>query len=185
LRFSMWGTSVARTNDFFKKMERLLLGGGNCLLLRELLDFDLKKVDVDEAPDTIGLLEQKIESLNPICSWWLSSLKEGVILNLDFAEDDWPECVGRQVVRDAFLSYSKQRGVRSWLPDASSFGRHFSKCCPGARSQRSGDRATRLRSYTLPTLKECRDQFELFIGHKLEWEDVEPNNVIDATNFFS
>ncbi len=189
-RFAVFNVGSERKRDkkFFVQMRELLDDkDGNRLLLRELLSFDLASMDVDEAPETVGLLEQKLESLNPIHSWWYSSLREGTILSLDFTDEVWPSRVGRQSLREAFLVYSRARGIRSWLPDASVFGRHFSKACPGARSQRAGGRDSRLRAYTMPNLAECREQFDLFIGHTLEWEpeDSNTNNAIDAAELFS
>lgn len=187
-RFAVFKIGVNRIRDkpYFRKMKYLLESrGGNRLLLKELMDFDIDSVDVDEAPETEGLLDQKIESLSAIHSWWYSSLKEGAVLNLEFSGEEWPKQVGRQAMREAFLDYSKARGVRSWLPDSSVFGRQFAKCCPGAKDQRGGTRTNRLRNYALPTLLECRRQFELFIGQKIKWDDVQVENVIDAKSLFS
>lgn len=187
-RYAIFNVGTGRQKDgkFFKRIRELLVdGGGNRLLLRELLDFDLSTVDVSTAPETLGLLEQKIESLNPVASWWLSSLREGTILGLEFQEEDWPTHVGKQGLRDAFTKSTKARGVRSWLPDASVFGREFSKVCPGAKSQRPRGQGARGRGYGMPTLAQCRDQFSGFIGHDMEWEDELPNNVVDAKHLFS
>lgn len=187
-RFAVFNVGMARQTDkpYFIKMKKLInKKGGNRLLLRELMDFDLESVDVNEAPDTIGLLEQKLESLNPIHSWWYSCLKEVTIFGQDFGEG-WPESIGRAQLRDAYLIYAKQRGIRSWLPDASVFGRTFQKCLTSVRSTRSRDGGSRVYTYRLPDLQTCREQFEQFIRHKIEWEDEEePSNVIDAVNLFS
>ena len=128
---------------------------------------------------------QKIESLNPVHAWWLGSLKEGAILNLDFTDNDWPKSAGREAIRSAFLAYARARGIRSWLPDAATFGRKFTECLPGIESVRLRDGSNRTRIYVLPNLAESREQFDHFIGHKLEWEELEPSNVIDATELFS
>lgn len=185
-RFAVFNIGDKRRKDkkFFIKMRKLIdLKGGNRLLMRELLDIDLSKIDINDAPETQGLLDQKIESLIPIHSWWLGSLHEGAILHLDFAED-WPKTIGREQLRSAFLSHAKSRGVRGWLPDAATFGRHLGQALPGIESKRLRGSMTRVRQYILPDLMHSRIQFELFIGHKIEWEDVEPSNVIDAVNLF-
>jgi len=181
------GNKRRRDKSFFIKMKNLLESkGGNRLLMRDLKQFDLSSVDVDEAPDTIGLLEQKVESLNPIHSWWLGSLKEGVILNLDFAGDEWLRTVGRDQLRSAFLNFAKGRGIRSWLPDAASFGRTLLKASPDIESKRPRGGESRQRAYMIPDLDTCRAHFSTFIGHKMAWEeDEEPSNVIDATKMFS
>jgi len=181
-RFAVFNIGAKRRLDkqFFTDM-RVLIDekGGNRLLLRELMDFDLSQIDVNDAPDTEGLLEQKIESLSLVHTWWLGCLQEGVILDLDFAEDGWPAEVGKELLRKAFQKFSKQRGVRSWLPDASNFAKEIQKCCPGVHSKRVSTGSGRMRAYIVPELKACREQFEEFIGHSLKWEDSEGEKVID------
>lgn len=188
-RFAVFNVGNKRQKDkkFFVTMRTLLEEkGGNQLLMRELLDFDLSLVDIDDAPDTQGLLDQKIESLNPIHSWWLNSLQEGAILHLDFTESDWPKTVGRERLRSAFLVYAKERGIRSWLPDAANFGRQFSQTLPGISTKRVRGSGTRQRIYLLPSLEQCRKHFSHFIGHTLDWDDSEsPSNIIDAVDIFS
>lgn len=187
-RFAVFNIGDARQTDkpYFKKMRKLIdTKGGNRLLLRELLAFDLESIDVNEAPDTIGLLEQKIQSLDPIHSWWFSCLKEGDIYGMEF-QRGWPESVGRSQLRDAYLIYAKGRGIRSWLPDASSFGRIFQKGVPDIRSKRARSGTDRTWSYIVPNIHDCREKFEQFIRHKITWEEDEyPSNVIDAINIFS
>ena len=186
-RFAVFNVSDARQADkkYFIKMKTLIdYKGGNRLLLKELMDFDLNTVDINEAPDTIGLLEQKIESLNTIHSWWLSCLKEGIIFGLDFGEN-WPESISRSQLRDSYLVYAKQRNIKSWLPDASTFGKMFQKCLPGLQSKRSREGHSRAWTYLFPTLPVCRIHFEKFIRHKLEWEDEEQSNIDDTINIFS
>ena len=187
-RFAVFNVSNAREKDkpYFIKMKQLIdFKGGNRLLLRELMDFDISTVDVNQAPDTIGLLEQKIASLNPIHSWWYSCLKEGTIFGLDFAEN-WPANINRSQLRDSYLVYAKQRGIRSWLPDASTFGRTFQRCLPGLQSQRLREGKSRAWTYIFPTLPACRLQFEKFIRHKLEWDDDgEQTDMNDASYLFS
>jgi len=181
-RFAIFNVGDGRQKDtnFFDPMKELIDNkGGNRLLMRNLLDFDLSTVDVNDAPDTQGLLDQKIESLNIIHSWWFSSLKEGAILHLDFSENDWPKTIGREILRNAFLAYTKQRGIRTWLPDEAGFGKEFKKVVPGAQNQRLRDGTSRQRLYALPSLLECRGEFDKFIGHEIEWEDTEPSNVLD------
>lgn len=180
-RFAVFnvGDERQRDRDFFKKMRSLIDNkGGNRLLLRELLDFDLSGVDVNDAPITAGLLEQKIESLNSVHAWFFQSLKDGAFLNLDFSEG-WPKEIGREQLRSAYGQYARERGIRSWLPDAGAFGRDLLKCCPSLGTRRKRDGTTRTRTYTLPSLEGARKEFDEFIGHKIEWEPTDEGDVIE------
>lgn len=187
-RFAVFnvGSKRMRDKNFFTEMRECLDDkGGSRLLLRELKNYDLSSIDINEAPETEGLIDQKLETLEPVHAWWYSSLVDGAILNLDFQEQNWPENVGKDQLRDAFFSYAKKRGVSKWLPDASSFGRDIKKCCPEITEKRLRDSGSRLRVYQMPNLQACRHQFDAFIGHKLNWEDIESGaNVIDAKKLF-
>ncbi len=184
-RFAVFNVGDKQRQDksFFKRMRVLLEEkGGNRLLMRELMQFDLDSVDLDDAPQTEGLLDQKVASLNLIHSWWLSCLKEGTILSLDLVED-WPVAISRQALREAFLTYSKARGVKSWLPDSSTFGKEISKVCREIKSRRLGGRHSRQYSYLIPKLEDSQKQFEEFIGHKISWDTGKI--IPDADYFFS
>ena len=181
-RFAVFNVGTGRRRDkaFFVEMTTLLeKQNGKRLLLTELHNFDLSSVDINDAPQTAGLLDQKVESLPPVAAWWLSSLKDGAILNLDFGNGDWPTNIGREQLREAFSSYAKNRGIRSWLPDASAFGRDLLKCCPGIETKRLRDGTNRVRSYKIPSLETSRSQFDTFIEHSVVWEPIDDDNVID------
>ena len=182
-RFAVFNIGDERQKDgkFFKEMKTLIDNkGGNRLLLTELLKMDLSQIDVNDAPITAGLLEQKIESLNSLHAWFFASLKDGAILNLDFNESGWPTEIGREQLRAAYSAYARERGIRSWLPDAAAFGRDLTKCCKGLGTTRKRGGVGRARTYTLPNLKEARAQFDEFIGHSVEWEqDDDDQNVIE------
>lgn len=188
-RFAVFNVGSERRRDkaFFIKMRRLLEEkDGIRLLMRELLDFDLNSVDINEAPDTQGLIEQKIASLNPIHAWWYSSIKEGMILNLEFTNQDWPETVGRDILRAAFAEYARKRGVKTWLPDAAGFGKELMKCAPKLQNRRIKTGDERARIYLLPSLEESRQGFAQFLGHDLEWDaEDEEYTPLDQVDIFS
>ena len=186
-RFAVFNIGNKRKNDrpYFRKMRKLIDDkGGNQLLLKYFMDFDLSQVDVDCAPATQGLLDQKIETLNPVHSWWYSSLKEGDIVELDFL-NEWPKELDRNLLRNAFCAYAKSRGIRSWLPDSSVFGKTLKKCLPSLLNRRIRKDGERARIYIIPSLEQARNEFEDYIGHEIEWEEPMPSNVIDAVNLFS
>jgi len=185
-RFAVFNVSSDRRgqNSYFKKM-RILLDekGGNRLLMREFLDFDLKTVDVNVAPITEGLLDQKLQTLNVVQSWLYSCLQEGVFINLPFNDKEWMTNVNRNDLRDACISFAKYRNVRSWLPDASAFGKDILKCIPKIKTKRVTINGERQRVYVFPKLAECRDLFEEFIGHKIIWEKIDDDIDLDCDIF--
>lgn len=179
-RFAVFSVGNSRQQDtkFFRKMRKCIdEQGGNRLLLTYLMQYDLSEINLNVAPATEGLLNQKMESLSVIHSWWLQCLKDGDLPGSDFgAEWIWPASLSRDRVRSHFTEYAKERGVRSWLPNASVFGRELRKACPSIKDKRLGNRNERYWSYEVPCLKDARDQFEKFIGHQMKWEtDPEVN----------
>ena len=64
-RFAVFEVGNGRRQDreFFREMREGMEQGGYSHLLRYLLDFDLASIDVNQAPMTEGLLNQKRESL--------------------------------------------------------------------------------------------------------------------------
>jgi hypothetical protein len=65
-RYAVFDVGEGRKQDraFFQKMREGMEGGGYRLLLKYLQDFDLASVDVNEAPKTDALREQKEHSLS-------------------------------------------------------------------------------------------------------------------------
>ncbi|WP_296670863.1 bifunctional DNA primase/polymerase [Sulfuricaulis sp.] len=172
-RYSVFHVGNGRRQDraFFQEMKDGMAadgGEGYGLLLRYLLDFDLSTVDVNAAPKTAALLDQKHESLKPLESWWYECLSEGQIVGSDFG-GDWPQEVETERFRSAFRRYSKDRNIHSWAPDGRAFGWLLKRCAPGAVrvQRRRGDEL--MRVYTLPELVECRAAWNHFIGDEVEW----------------
>lgn len=168
-RYAVFDVGNGRKQDraFFRTMIEGMAAGGNRVLLRHLLGVDLKGVDLNGAPETDALLDQKLASLDPFPQYWLDCLTEGRILVSDFGED-WPESVDCNRFRDAFRRYARDRHVRSRLPDDRTIGKQLRDCCPGAfhtKNSRSG------YVYKLPTLEQARAAWSAYIGHAGRWPE--------------
>lgn len=169
-RFAVFNLGDGRIQDrkFFREMREGMEAGGYARLLRYLMDFDLTGIEVDLAPNTEGLHDQKLASLDPLPQWWHDSLEDGHILGGDF-EDEWPEEVSCARLRDAYANYARRRNIRSRTEDSGQFGKAikaFSSVHPGKK--RSGDKF--LNTYKIPTLEQARREWEQFIGHAQEWD---------------
>jgi len=169
-RFAVFTVADARREDtaFFKEMRNCIdKKGGNRLLLSHLANYDIADLNLNKAPHTSGLLAQKVESLSPLHAWWLQSLQDGQVADMDFADGNWPKEIPRQRLRDAFQQYAKNRGIRSWLPSA--FGEGVRKACPGLSEHRLRVGNNRVWIYRMPPIEQARAEFESFIGHKISW----------------
>jgi hypothetical protein len=168
-RYAVFDIGEGRKQDrpFFQAMREGMERGGYRLLLRYLLDFDLTGIDLNEAPATQGLLDQKHASLGMTEEWWLECLRDGKVVGGDF--DGWPETSDTDQLRQAFSRHAKERGIRSRLPEATAIGRALSKCAGVERKRvRHGDKLT--YAYSIPALGTARDSWERYIGHRVEWE---------------
>lgn len=172
-RFAVFnvGEGKKQHRRFFQTMRELMEAGGYRYLLRYLLDVDLSKVDVNEAPSTTALLEQKVSSLDPFHQWWLDCLTEGRIVASDFGSD-WPVEIEKDRFRYAFRRYVKDRQIRSRIPEDRSLGRELRKVLPSVDTERKRKDETGdvVRSYGLPPLESARKEWEHFIKHPQVWE---------------
>ena len=173
-RFAVFNVGDGRRQDR-KYFHELRVGldekGGGAHLLRYLLDFDLSTVDVNDAPATQGLLDQKLASLEPAQKWWHDCLLEGHIAQGDFG-GEWPEVVLRQRFRDACLRWVKQHNIHSRLPDDRSFGKMMKAMAPSVGSKQQRDSSGHKPwFYVLPSLDVLRADWDKFIGHPEQWEE--------------
>lgn len=167
------GDGKKQNRVFFQEMKQGMeanRGEGYGLLLRYLLDFDLSRVDVNQAPQTAALLDQKHESLEPIEQWWFECLTEGRIVGGDFNDGDWPAEAETGRFRQAFSRYSRERNIRSWTPDSRAFGLMLGRCAPGAVRVRVRRGEGRFYVYKLPALNDCRESWDKFIGGATAWD---------------
>lgn len=165
------GDGKKQQTEYFREMrEAIDLHGGNSLLLHYLQNFDLSKVDLNVAPKTQALLEQKVNSMEPFEKFWLHCLIEGEIPAGDFS-GSWQKEVSKKQIRAAFTKYCKDLNIRSRLPDERAIGRMLKKVCPpshGSAKIKIGEE--RLNAYKLPELAVARLEWEKTMGQKGEWE---------------
>ena len=171
-RFAVFevGEGKKQNLSFFKNMREGMEAGGYSVLLRYFLDFDLARIDVNSAPSTKGLYEQKISSLAPIHQWWFECITEGRLVGSDF-EHEWPTEVEKGRFRNSVRRFIRDRGSR-WAPTDQVIGRLMKLCAPGidtANKMKLGD-GPRINCYRLPSLEQARQDWEKFIGHEAKWD---------------
>lgn len=172
-RFAVFDVGVGRKQDrrFFHNMRTGMEEGGYKLLLEYLMTVDISKFDINDAPKTDALMDQKIHSLGPFQQWWLGCLTEGKIAYGDFEQEEWQTEISKERFRNAFKRYIKDRNIRSRVPDDSSIGKLFRQCVPQLdATKKMKDDWKYINSYRIPTLEVCRKEWGLFIGHDVKWE---------------
>jgi hypothetical protein len=162
------GEADMQARAFFQEMREGMEadgGAGYGLLLARLQAFDLSTVDVNDAPKTDGLADQKLESLQPLHQWWLDCLIEGQILGGDFA-GEWPEQLATNRLQEAAKRHNHGRGIRTWAPTATQFNKGMGAVLPGWKHTKSskaqpGDATYH---YTLPPLADARAALAKYLG---------------------
>lgn len=182
-RFAVFEVSSARRGDhaFFAALNRQLYReGGLEALLYDLLTRDLgdwaPRMDV---PVTQALVKQKVMSMDDVQRWWYSKLLDGMLPD---DRDGWETGRTRsvkQALRADYLESAKE--MRVMRPaDEVTFGIRLSKLVAVKNTQvKLGDtdiglkcdRSGRASAYSIPSLRECRNQFEDALGTRVDWHE--------------
>lgn len=170
-RFAVLDVGAGRKQDrnFFLNMRLGMEAGGYAHLLKYFLDFDLSMVDVNQAPATEALLDQKLASIEPIQRWWFDCLRQERIAGSDFG-GQWPEEISVLDARAAFRRYCKDSNMRAWTPDERTFGLELKALSKGIITRRRQTRGgEREYYYILQPVEALRVAFAEFIGHDVDW----------------
>jgi hypothetical protein len=142
--------------------------GGNSVLLHFLANWDLRKANVNLAPKTAALLDQKHASLEPLEQWWLDCLTSGYLVGSDLGAE-WPKVVQTDRFRTALRRYITERNVRARITSDLTVGRVLKKIAPGIVRRRAREGQDLMYVYEIPALSECRAAWDKFIGHEVLW----------------
>lgn len=174
-RYAVFEMGERRRKDgaFFEKMRILMDEKGGCeVLLDYLKNFDLSKVDVNDAPATQALFDQKVLSAEPLEQWWYQSLRTGHLMFTDFQSSEWLQRIDKEAFRTAFKRYLHDRNIKSaWTPDEITIGRKLKKFSPSSVSnQKRRDGYNTIGVYDFQDLATVRKEFEAYMGHEVKWE---------------
>lgn len=189
------GAEKQRNSAYFKDMLAQLDAGGRQALLHMLLTYDITDYEVRDVPETAALKEQKELSLGPEGDWWSNKLKDGVV----FSEDaGWSEFARKDALINDYLEFTKRWNIQR-RGSETSLGKFLAKAIPGLDTVQKMatynevdahgfSREVRKRAYfwVLPTLTECRKQWDVLHG-KTNWraaqEQLPSSNPADKPPF--
>ena len=135
-----------------------------------------------EEAKTTALLQQKLQSLNPVHQWWFDRMCDPQFEGNDLS--GWPDRIPLERLHRDYVEWARRAGIRR-TGAVQPFGKKLRDCCPEIRhdrvavgddSYRGLDRQSRGRvaMYEFPSLGDCRRQFETFMGHPMEWPALSP-----------
>lgn len=166
-RFAVFELTDEHQNDskWFAEIQReLFMYGGLQALLYDLLNMDISKVNLRMPPYTKELGEQKVQSLDPIHSWWYEKLCMG-----DLVEGKWPAKVMYAGLHDDYCIYTDKhyRVQRSRKRTQVELGNFLKKFAPGDRQRMMFD-GSREIFRDMPSLKKCRSVWTQLTGIEFE-----------------
>jgi Bifunctional DNA primase/polymerase, N-terminal/Family of unknown function (DUF5906) len=169
-RFAVFtvGNGKRQNREFFQSMRVEMEQGGYACLLRYLLDYDISGMDVNAAPNTRGLVDQKHASLAPIQEWWLDCLTADRLVGDSF-DGAFPERIPTHRAHAAFSAWSKTRNIRSRLPKDREFNKEMRTRLGEAKRTREGENL--LYAYHSPGIDVLRADWEKFIGGAVDWSN--------------
>jgi hypothetical protein len=168
------GEGRKQDREYFMEM-RLGLDerGGAAHLLRYLMDYKITQ-DVNLAPNTVGLVSQKISSLEPVPQWWYDTLAAGLIAGGDWG-GEWPDSIPTNRLRDALRRWVGNRNIKGRLPNDVNFGKILRQMAPSFEKKKIG--GARLKegdtsyAYFKGSLDTMRKEFEKYIGGEVPWAE--------------
>ena len=175
-RWAVFEVGEGRKQDR-KYFEEMRLGldeqGGAAHLLRYLMDYKITQ-DVNQAPNTAGLIAQKISSLEPVPQWWYDTLTAGTIAGGDWG-GEWPDTIPTNRLRDALRRWAGNRNIKGRLPNDVNFGKILRQMAPSFEKKKIG--ASRVAesdtsyAYFKVSLEDLRKEFNKYIGGEVPWTE--------------
>jgi len=165
----------ARDKAYFDPLWAEMEGEGPAALLHYLQSYDLSGFDVRKAPQTEGLLNQKLASLRGIHRWWSDVLHSGEIGTYATDHDgDWdtnPLIVTCRKLQDACAAFMRGRRFEGDALDSREFGRQLRLMLPSVKRRRLGSRSDRAWHYILPAVPVARNEFASWLREPIDWEE--------------
>ena len=170
-RFAVFDVGPGRKQDtgFFQGITDGMKAGGLALLLKYLQDFDLSQVDVNVAPVTDALTDQKVESLDIHAKWWMERLTEGAI----GPNGAWPEHLSADDMWDSYQQFTRNSNIRNVIGGRIALGKSLHKMAPSVTKHRARKHMGGLHYvHELHDLATHRLEFEAYVGGKLNWDET-------------
>ncbi len=169
-RFAVFdmGDGKKQERTYFIEMLRQLRDGGYGGLLYELLNYDLKQVDIGQIPSTKALRDQKETSMSDVAKFWFVCLMDAEILPGQAM--GWPDEVFAHRLYEVFIEHLISWGVR-YRPTSLEFYKELRQIIPPNTMEQvrrmSGGKRT--WCYLLPNLDLARQFFDKLNNTKFDW----------------
>jgi len=163
-RFAVFDVGDGNRLDhgFFSKMRDGMELGGAKLLFEYLSGFDLKRVDLNSAPSTSALVDQKRLSLPLPLQWFGDSLSNGAPLMAMY--DDWPTSMPTSELIRALKDYANSRNARERIPSVDDVVEMLQTACSTVENRRVSLSERRTRVVVFPDIDAMRSAWAAYLG---------------------
>lgn len=156
--------SQAQNHTYFTPIYSEMENGGYQAMLFDLQRRDISRFNVRQVPQTKGLGEQKLQSLDPVDRWWFEKLIDGEFVDVSsFSSTPWGTVQKSKLYAD-YVETMKQRRV-SYIRDPASLGKRLHSLVPNGQNinVRVSIAGSQVHHYALPPLADCRVHFEKYL----------------------
>lgn len=171
-RYCVLKVSEHHMNDFpyFAAMDEELNNGGLAAMLYYFMNLNISDFNVRAIPKTDGLIEQKLQSLDTVLTWWHQKLCSGELIS----GIGWDSIPIADLYDDYVVRVQKQGSNIRRVSDTA-FGKQLRKVLPTGWPKKPRPKGIgsykRSNHYEFPSLKICRKHFEKFLGvDVLDWD---------------
>lgn len=163
-RFAVFDVAASRQRDesYFNALNQQLENGGYEAMLFDLLNYDLNGFSVRRVPNTTGLQQQKLASLDPVARWLFEKLAQERLHPVDMG---WVPQQSKKNLTQDFADYARRIGRAQFNSngDATTLGSQLKKIFGSAlHSTRTSVNGRRDWYWVFPPLAASRTAFE---GH--------------------
>jgi len=179
-RFAVYNVGEGKMQDleFFTELQQGMLAGGDRLFLEYLQKVDLSKININRAPRTEELLEQKLQSLHPVYQCIFDALADGTCPGQE--DQAWPTDKPYVVQKDMLTAhlqqYFKSHQIGGRIVSAHMLTKLLTRAFSGIlgfksfRATKADESGRKPYFCSFPALPKAREQWEKFLGQKINWE---------------
>ncbi len=168
-------------HDFFQRLQDQMDNGGREAMLHDLLQRDLRGVNLRSFPRTSALSDQVLHSLDNVGRFWHDRLYQGRLTTFEklsdvmdhgsdyIYEENWFEQMPTKYLHDEYERFCKQQGLKHPL-GIDLFIKRLKAYCPELKAiRRRGTGSSRIAVQVIPSLDDCRRAFSDKLGAEIEW----------------
>jgi len=159
--------------EYWTNLYRAIDGGEVEALADYLINLDISDFVITERPQSEELLSQKIQSLQPFQKFWFDCLWRGETMDVGLSSEipyDWS--IGHfwatRSILEAF-NFKLKGNTKYTHLTYKDIAEILKTVCPSATNGRTMISSKRSWGYTLPAIEIARQEFENYLGGKVNW----------------